>query len=342
VSEEVLLGLSGGVDSIASAVLLKERGYDVRCVTFYLHEKPEPAFKAAKMLEMPIEMVDLRDEFKSEVIDYMVKSYNSGFTPNPCVVCNPRIKWHYLLKSADQHNIKKVSTGHYAKKIEKDGKYWLARAKDISKDQSYFLYRLDYETLERVIFPLAETTRLEAEKIIEENDFLIKELHKSRDLCFLSSSLGKFLQRYIDLSRGDIIHIEEGKIGEHNSIESLTVGQRRGLGITWDYPLYIVEVDIAKGRAYVGPKEALMRDRFKILETNWITEIPVKSKKATVRIRNTHPGVECNINCENGICDITLKKPQAGITPGQSAVFYDGEIVLGGGKIRKSKICFSD
>ncbi len=335
--KSILLGLSGGVDSTAAAIILQEQGWNVIALNYVLTEESQASQNMAKRLGIEHHTLDLREEFQRFVIDHMVSEYEQGRTPNPCVRCNPTIKWPYLAEYADRLGIEYIATGHYARVMEKDGMYMLRKAADSGKDQSYFMYRIGNEYLQRAVFPLGDITRAQAEEICHSRGLLPESEHRSSDLCFLSGGkLRDFLAEKLPALPGDVWIPDQGKIREHSNIRALTVGQRRGLSTAWKYPLYVISVDIPGRRAVAGPKELLLCREFSIGNTFWNGAEPSTDREYTVKIRNTHPGTACEIQKQGEVFRISMKQDQYAITPGQSAVIYDGDIVLGGGIIRQA------
>ena len=347
---KILLALSGGVDSTASAILLQEMGYEVIAVNYIITDNDlnfqgssaaqDPStISAAKdisdKLNIPLHTLDLRDVFQKNVIDKMIFEYSSGRTPNPCALCNPTIKWPYLLKTATKLGIEKIATGHYARVSVVDGKPYLAKGKDITKDQSYFMYRIDKKYLERVVFPLENMTKKDSQNLMKQKGLSPEKKHKSKDLCFLDGeNLQSFFAKTIKPVPGDIFLLDENKIaGKHPDIQSLTVGQRRGLSIPWDKPLYVISRDIVNKRAIVGDREHLYFTDFYISNLFWTHEEPDPDEQYTVRIRSTHQGTICKVTIKDDLAKIVMSEPCFALTPGQSAVIYQDNRVIGGGII---------
>ncbi len=330
----ILLGLSGGVDSTAAAILLFEKGWEVIALNYILTEPSDASQNMAEKLGIEHHTMDITDAFQSNVIGSMIAEYERGRTPNPCAVCNPTIKWPFLYEYAKKLDIEHIATGHYANIALRDGLPYLARANDRGKDQSYFMYRIDKQYLEAAIFPLGDKTRKEAEDIVHSRGLLPEKQHKSRDLCFLEGNkLQDYLRHQTEPLPGDVVIPGNGKVGRHPNIKSLTVGQRRGLKTAWKYPLYVLGVDLDKRIAYASDKAHLLTDRFTISDSHWTHEPPSEGKTYTVQIRNTHRGTDCTVKQMNECFEIAMTEEQYAITPGQVAVIYDGDIVLGGGII---------
>ncbi|MFP4458990.1 MAG: tRNA 2-thiouridine(34) synthase MnmA [Candidatus Zixiibacteriota bacterium] len=338
-SQNIVLGFSGGVDSTAAALLLKKQGYNVHAVSLIMTEIEYTVYQIAEKLGIELHIIDIRDAFHDKVITHTADQYAKGLTPNPCIACNKEIKWKYLFDFADKNNIENVASGHYARIIHNEDSSFLAKDPVKVRDQSYFMYRIKREYLPRMVLPLGEFTRVQSEELLEAEGYLEMIRHRSRDLCILSagsrSSIYEFLGKNIEFTSGDLYFADRQKIGEHKSLQSLTIGQRKGLGITWEYPLYVLDVDLEDKKAILGPKEMLKKTKFKIIDTNFLTNIPLDTFEAMVKIRNTHQGTMGNIFCDADSCEIELCEPVMGVSPGQSAVFYDGDIVLGGGIIAR-------
>lgn len=336
---KVVLGYSGGVDSTTAAILLKEMGFDVHAVCILMGcEMDGSAELIADRLNIPLTIIDARKDFNAKVAKETIEQYSKGFTPNPCIICNPEIKWKYLQQFADDNQIDKVASGHYARIIEKDGQFFLAKDQNKERDQSYFLYRLNKSILPRMILPLGTLTREGSEAFLEEQGILQMVTHKSRDLCILPNKGNKamrgFLDRNLEMLEGDIVYHDGRIIGRHPSLQSLTIGQRKGLGITWESPLFVLDIDLEKRKVIVGEKHFLYKTTFAVTNTNFLVDDHPSSFDCLIKIRNTHQGTKGKVVCQNNLCQIELDSPVAGITPGQSAVFYDDEgIVIGGGII---------
>ncbi|HOK41505.1 MAG TPA: tRNA 2-thiouridine(34) synthase MnmA [bacterium] len=352
--KKVLVGISGGIDSAFSAYLLKEQGYDVKTITmkiwndefktfnfksacFGADEKDDliMAKKIADFLNVPHYVIDLSVNFKNEVLEYFRKEYLSGRTPNPCILCNKKIKFSALIKSAENSNIEFdfFATGHYAniKFDEKSKRYLLYKGKDILKDQSYFLALLSQNQLAKLIFPLGNYTKDEVRNIVKKLKFPCAERKESQD--FFS---GDYAELIGQTKKGKIVNIEDGKImGEHNGIINYTVGQRQGLKISYKKPLYVIKIDDKKNIIYVGTEKFLYNDELIASNINWIAFDKLEKEiKAKARIRYKHKEAEAIITPlnENKI-KVKFSESQRAITPGQFVVLYDNDFVLGGGII---------
>jgi tRNA-specific 2-thiouridylase len=354
----ILVGMSGGVDSSATAALLKEQGHPVVGVTLKLWPQdcvnraedkccgPQAVMDARSVcaqLGIPYYLIDESDLFQKKVIQYFADEYRAGRTPNPCVMCNQHLKFGVLLDRADQLGCDLIATGHFAR-LEKDpvsGHVQLFRGRDLRKDQSYFLFSLRQDQLARSLFPLGERTKSETREVARSCDLRTADKEESMEICFVpDKDYGKFLKesQLVGVHRGDIVDVDGRKLGEHDGIEFYTIGQRRGLGISSPRPLYVVELDAERNRVVVGEEHQLGRDRFDVSNCNWIAPELLAGSRSAVRcmakIRYNHPGAEAEFVPEiGGRASVRLLEPARAVTPGQACVFYDGDRVLGGGWI---------
>lgn len=353
--KKVLVGMSGGVDSSVAACLLKDQGYEVAGV--FLHfwkdesvggrqenrccslESLLDAKAVAAKIGIPLFTFDYSSEFKKEVVDNFLSEYQEGKTPNPCVVCNKKIKTARLLQQARALGFDYLATGHYLK-IEDEGKEKvLLRAKDKAKDQTYFLYTMSQAELKHLLFPLGNYKKPQVRKLAEKYGLKVASKGESQDICFLAGDHNIFLKKYLKLNAGDIrILGTEEKIGEHLGLQLYTIGQRRGLvgGIG---PFYVADFDYKNNILYVVKEwndKILYKREFLVKNVNWLSSKPLKKKfKAQVVIRYGHKAVACEVLAlkNKNTYQVIFNKPQRAVTPGQSAVFYDGPKVLGGGII---------
>lgn len=355
---KVAVAMSGGVDSSVAAALLKEKGYEVIGVTMKVwdgetlpangtrhacygpgeEEDLEDARKVAQVLGIPLNIFDLRQEYKIEVLDYFCHEYLSGRTPNPCIRCNRRVKFDALLEKARDTGIEfdYFATGHYAR-VEHDesgSRYLLKKAKDMAKDQSYFLFALSQEQLSSALFPLGNHTKEEVRKMARDLGLGIDDKPESQDFFAgdYSSLLGKVARP------GPILNKEGEILGEHRGIPFYTIGQRKGLGISSKEPLYVTAIDQGKNVIVVGPKEEVYGDELVAMELNWIAiqelSRPVDLK---AKIRYLHKEAEAMvIPLDEDKVHVKFKEPQMAITPGQAVVFYDDDTVIGGGTIERA------
>jgi tRNA-specific 2-thiouridylase len=368
--KKIVVGLSGGVDSAVTVHLLKKRGYEVVGVFLdMLDDINDSELKRAEILaeQLEIELVrkDIRKLFQKEIINEFVNSYKNGLTPNPCVICNPKIKFKYLLEVADKLDIKKVATGHYARISENlTGEKILSKAKDKTKDQSYFLYRLTQEELQRVIFPLGGLLKTRVKEAAERIGLKVPKA-ESQDVCFLKDSkdLEEFLQKELaskdcslehneverearplasgtnkeDFTKGDIIDEKGNILGGHRGLLIYTIGQRKGLDIGGDGPFYVVGKDFESNELLVSRNrqdKKLSKKEIVIDDFNWINERPVEDVVYQVKIRYQMKSVEARLEVRsNGQWKVKCNKSVWAVAPGQSLVVYDKDVVVGGGKI---------
>lgn len=358
-TRRVVVGMSGGVDSSAAAALLLKEGWEVVGITLKLWPQdcvsraedkccgPQAVTDAravAHRLGIPFYLVDEADEFQQQVIGYFAEEYRAGRTPNPCVMCNEKLKFGTLIRRARQLGADWVATGHYARVghgAGEGGRHLLRRGRDPRKDQSYFLFSLRQDQLARTLFPLGELTKADTRDVARGSALKTAEKEESMEICFVpDNDYGRFLEqaRLVERHRGEIVDLHGRVLGQHDGIEFFTVGQRRGLGIAAAQPLYVVELDAGRNRVVVGDAAALERDEFVVERCNWIPfERPPAALEATVKIRYNHPGTTATIEPRaDGTAAIRLAEPQRAITPGQACVFYQDDLVLGGGWIGRT------
>ena len=349
--KKVVVGLSGGVDSSVAAAVLHRQGYEVVGLTLWLmkgkgqccSEGMVDAASLCEQLGIPHEIVDSRDLFQTHIVDYLVTGYGEGVTPLPCSQCNKAVKFTPMLNYAQETlGIDQIATGHYARirYDEMSQRYQLLRAVDLHKDQSYFLYDLSQEVLATVLFPLGEQTKTETRRIATEFGLSVADKPDSQDLCLVEShgSMRDFLNKYISEKEGEIVDLSGKVLGKHQGIHHYTIGQRKGLGIAAPDPLYVVKLDPAMNRVIVGDRDSAGSLDCSVTRLNWvsITE-PMAPLRCEVQVRyRSSPVVVSVIPLENDRVKLVFDEPQFGITPGQAAVFYDGEMLLGGGIIEKS------
>lgn len=352
--EKVMVAMSGGVDSSVCALLLKERGYSCHGAMMQLfggstavcpQKKDALALEAeraktiAEKLGIPFSLVDMSESFLQNVVEYFVKTYESGGTPNPCVQCNKTMKFGTLLEAARKSGCEKLATGHYAR-IERDasGRYRLLRAKDLSKDQSYVLWQLSQEQLSRTLFPLGEFTKAEIRAIAEENGFCNASQRDSQDICFIpDGDYVGFLERYTqkEYPAGDFISLDGTVLGKHNGNIRYTVGQRKGLGIALGKPTYVCKKDVIANTVTLGSNEDLFSRE---LTAHSINLISVERIDAPMRVeaKIRYGALPAPATAEQIAPDrlrVVFDQPQRAITSGQSVVLYQGDTVIGGGII---------
>lgn len=333
--------MSGGVDSTASALLLQQQydvhGFFMKLAQPNLAELEDRVRTIAGRISLPLTIVDLQQEFTQHVLRYFSTSYFRGETPNPCMICNREIKFGLFLQTIIAHGMKKMATGHYCRILEENGSYKLLKGSDPKKDQTYFLARLSQEQLSRALFPLGEFSKEETYRFVEQLGFTEFRGLESQDVCFLEQGqVGDFLAgQSQESNRPGPILTQDGKIlGQHQGIYRYTIGQRRGLGIAAEAPLYVVRLDVTRNAVIVGRNEDLLQTEITLSDLFWISgKIPELDKEYSVRIRYTHPGAPARLSLNGTSAKLTFQQPQRAITPGQFAVFYDGDELLGSGII---------
>jgi tRNA-specific 2-thiouridylase len=340
--------LSGGVDSAVAALLLREQGHRVVALHMSLApgDPPEPGEAVgalARQLGVPLHGVDLRPAFRQEVIEPFLEAYLRGRTPNPCVVCNPRIKFLLLRRYALDLGIPWLATGHYARILhpEDEGRYRLFRGRDRAKDQSYFLYGLTQERLARAVFPLGDLAKGQVRELAAAGGLSRIVKPESQDICFIrDNDYRRLLEEHVAIdalpSRGQVVDMEGCLLGEHDGIHRFTIGQRRGLGIPSSDAYYVVALEPETNTVRVGRRRDLRRREFLVTDPNWvgITQ-PLAPVEALVQVRSRHEEAPALLEPGPRGVLVRFREPQTAITPGQAAVFYRGEEVLGGGIIER-------
>jgi tRNA-specific 2-thiouridylase len=356
--QTVLLGMSGGVDSSVAASLLVRQGYDVHGVTLQVweHEDDQVAVSkrweergcckigiarfVAQRLGIPYEVVDRREDFQRGVIDDFVTGYASGTTPNPCVRCNERVKLRSLYALAQERGLDYVATGHYARVEEVDGQWSLHRAFDARKDQSYFLYRINAAWLPRLLFPVGHMQKQSVWQEAEALGLPVDELKESQEICFVShGDYRTFLeQERPELKQpGSFIGVDGEVLGRHEGIAFYTPGQRRGLGIAVGQRLYVQRVVPESGQVVLCVEEQLVQSECRVGDLSLLDPaIGQQASEADVKIRYATPPTRATLlPSSGGMLQVRFHQPQRALSPGQSAVFYDGDRVLGGGIIER-------
>ena len=364
---KIAVAMSGGVDSSAAAAILKEQGHELVGFTMQLwnqkrglsvDENGEPlpsrccslddvydARRVAEELGFPFYVRNLEREFERDVVQPFVNSYLAGETPIPCVSCNSRLKFASLDRLATSLGCEKVATGHYAR-VEYDptaNRYRLLRGRNLQKDQSYFLWELTQDQLSRAWFPLGEMSKPEVRDVARQQKLAVAEKAESQEICFVpDGNYSAFIDRYLEAENqqesrpqpGSIVDRHGSVIGEHTGIHRYTVGQRRGIGIASERPLYVIAVDSPGNRIVVGDNEELLRRGFVAANVNWIIGPESDEVRAEVRVRYRHEAAPATVHVSgNNRAHVEFDEPQRAITPGQATVFYRGEQVLGGGWI---------
>ncbi|MSQ46966.1 MAG: tRNA 2-thiouridine(34) synthase MnmA [Deltaproteobacteria bacterium] len=358
--QRVLAALSGGVDSAVAAALLVEAGYEVIAISMLLAGNAEghdggccsiddfqDARRVAEQLNIPYYVLNLKDTFRSKVIDVFTDEYLRGRTPNPCLLCNRDLKFDLLWQRARELDAHYVATGHYAQ-VEYDHEhqqYHLLRAVDQRKDQSYFLFTLSQAQLARTLFPVGHLTKDEVREKARTLGLRVAEKPESQDICFVpDGNYARFIEQRVTaaqrarLTSGAIVDQDGQHLGSHDGIHQFTVGQRRGLGLGGlPEPQYVTSIDADRGRITVGTKSQLMTRGLTASGVSWVEGFPTQEVTATVKIRYRHPAIPSRIVARpNGQAEVWFQESYPAVTPGQAAVFYDGERVLGGGWIEKA------
>jgi len=368
---KLAVAMSGGVDSSAAAAILKGQGHELVGFTMQLwnqrrgisvDENGDPlpsrccslddvydARRVAEELGFPFYVLNLEREFERDVVQPFVTSYLSGETPIPCVSCNSRLKFASLDKLAESLGCDKVATGHYAR-VEFDeaaNRYRLFRGRNLDKDQSYFLWELTQEQLSRALFPLGEMSKPEVREVARASSLAVAEKKESQEICFVpDGDYAGFIDRYLAAEGsedrlpggGEIVSASGELMGHHEGIHHYTIGQRRGLGIAHEKPLYVINIDAPKNQVVVGSQEELLSKEFIAAGVNWIAfDQPGGDVRAEVRVRYRHQPEPATITpIENDRVRVVFDEPQRAITPGQTTVFYRGDEVVGGGWIVKN------
>ncbi len=349
--------MSGGVDSSVAAALLKEQGCEVIGMTMQIWDYSSftdqhgetfgtccslddvyDARRVAESLGIPFYVVNFEKQFEKEVIERFCDDYFNGRTPNPCVLCNQVLKFEILLRRARELQADYLVTGHYAQ-LKKDdhGVLSLHKGRDGNKDQSYFLFTLTPEQMQYVRFPLGGMTKEEVRDYAARLKLKVAEKPESQDICFVpDGNYVRFLeeQRGAGTMNGEIVHVDGQVLGEHEGTYRYTIGQRRGLGLSWPQPLYVVAIDAKNRKVIVGERHHLSVSRCTLYNVNWLVPSPTEPVNLSCRIRYRHQEVPSRVTpLSSNSVQVDFDDPQYGVTPGQAAVFYDGDQVIGGGWI---------
>lgn len=348
--------MSGGVDSSVCAALLKEQGHEVIGMTMQIWDYSSftnptgqsfgsccslddvyDARRVAESLQIPFYVVNFEQEFQRHVIDNFCDEYFAGRTPNPCVLCNQVLKFELLMRKTLELDADYLATGHYARIVEVDGQPVLRQGRDPQKDQSYFLFTLTQQQMQRTLFPLGAMTKTEVRRHAQRFNLPVAEKAESQDICFVPD--GDYV-RFLEAERGSgqkngmIVHYNGEVLGQHQGIYRYTIGQRKGLGLSWPEPLYVIEIDARQNRVIVGEQSLLTRHEFELHSCLWNIEPPLAPLLVDCRIRYRHQAVAAQVFPHaDGRARIRFDSAQRGVTPGQAAVFYVADRVIGGGWI---------
>jgi len=346
---KVVSAMSGGVDSSVATALLKEAGFDVigifmkfwagdnlnkqynRCCS---KESEKRARKVASILKIPFYVIDFKKEFKSKIVDPFLVDYGKSITPNPCVVCNKKIKFGLLLEKAKSLGADFIATGHYARIKKQGSELALIRAKDKEKDQSYFLWKLNQNQLKHILFPVGGYLKSEVRKMAKDFKLPVFDLPDSQEVCFIDKTTNEFLRKYLKIKLGKIVDKKSKVLGEHQGLWFYTIGQRKGIKLSGG-PYYVIDKNKKKNRLIVSKnKKDLYKKELSLKNVSWIfSKNPKLPLKVKVKIRYGHKSAEAVISKIKTKYVLKFKKPQIAITPGQSAVFYDKNKLVGGGVI---------
>ncbi len=368
----VVVAMSGGVDSSVAAYLVKEAGHEAiglfmrmgnpyglsfgqRARSCCSLEDAEDARRVAEQLDIPFYVLDFKREFEG-LIDYFCQEYSGGRTPNPCIICNQRLKFGKLLQFALEIGASHLATGHYARVECSNGRYILKKGLDPRKDQSYALFSLSQRQLSHSLFPLGGMTKEEVREKARELGLKTRDKPESQEVCFVSEDgYSRLIKERVGETRCGLIKDTHDRIlGRHQGIEFFTIGQRKGLGLAMGIPYYVVDINPEDATVVVGTKGELLEKEFLVRGLNWVAIEGLEGERqAEVKIRYTHPAVlatlypEWAVSAPGGLAEkrdvvrVVFREPQSAVTPGQAAVFYEGDIVLGGGWIERQRVVSS-
>lgn len=351
--KRALIAMSGGVDSSLAALLMKEKGYECIGCTMKLYENEDAGIEKTKtccslddvedarnvacLLDMPFYVFNFTERFRMQVIDRFVQSYEEGRTPNPCIDCNRYMKFDKLYERAKLMGCEYIVTGHYARIEKEDGKFFLKKALDETKDQTYVLYTLTQDQLAHTMFPLGDLTKRTVRNIAEKNGFINANKPDSQDICFVpDGDYASVIEKYTGriCMPGNFVDTEGNIMGRHKGIIHYTLGQRKGLGIAAGKPVYVCEIRPQTREVVLGNPEDLMSRDVYVSDFNWISgNAPGGRIRCTAKVRYRQSEQPAVLSVEGDIVHIVFDQPQRAITPGQAAVVYDGDVVLGGGTI---------
>ncbi len=346
--KKVCVAMSGGVDSSVAAFLLKEAGYDVFGVFMKLWDDPESkstccslsdsldALRVSEKLKIPFYVLNFQDEFREYVIEYFIREYKKGNTPNPCINCNLYLKFNFLLNKAQLMGADYLATGHYARIVKEGDEYFLCKGVDGKKDQSYFLFNITRALLSKIIFPLGDYTKEQVRAVAEREGLVTARKKESQEICFIENDYREFLKKHgFREEPGDITDIKGNVIGRHKGYFNYTIGQRGGLNVAKGYPIYVIDIIPEKNIIIADREEYLFKKEFDIKDLNLLDHVR-EDRSYSVKIRYKHRGERAYIRIVNDKYRISFETAQRAITPGQAAVIYDGDRVVGGGWIERS------
>jgi len=345
------VAMSGGIDSSFTAYLLRESGYNVVGITFQLmperlrstknprtccsHETIARARNMADALSIPHYVLNLRKEFEEHVIQRFVDEYKAGRTPNPCILCNRHIKFSHFLHKALSMGADYVATGHYALTAFDEGRWYLYKGKDLTKDQSYFLYPVEQAVLPHVLFPVGHYRKDDVRTRMTRLGFAPRDARESQDLCFVpDGNYRDFVRPFLSVKPGPVYLTDGTLLGRHDGIHRYTIGQRRGINIPYQVPLYVLDIRPAENTLIVGPKTALEKRSVMVEEAN-LFDVPRQPVTAKTRFRQKE--APCTFVPSGNTLEVTFLRPIDAAAPGQALVLYDGDRVIGGGVIRESR-----
>lgn len=353
--KRVVVAMSGGVDSSVAAALLVQQGYEVIGMMMRLWSEPgmgtqtpanrcctpdqmADARRIADQLGIPFYVIDVQSYFRRQIVQFFIDEHENGRTPNPCIECNRQVRFTYLLENALALDADYLATGHYARVHATPDGYQLRRGLDPAKDQSYVLHVLTQKQLAHVLFPIGEYTKTEVRELAASFNLPVASKSESQDLCFLGDGdYRRFLREYSDKAgeSGPILDLDGRQLGQHDGLAFYTIGQRKGLGISTPEPVYVIRKDTAHNALIVGPRAALGEQTVRVRDVNWINGAPPAAPRpATIKIRYKAKPLSGTIHVDDPeSCRIQFTEPAFGVTPGQGAVFFDGDICLGGGII---------